>query len=207
MPKKPLLVAMDLEGVLVPEIWIAVAEKTGIDQLRLTTRDVSDYDELMRGRLDLLAKHGLTIDDIQKVIGSLDPLPGAFELLDGLRERFQVIILSDTFYEFAAPLMKKLGWPTLFCNYLDIDEAGAVTDYHLRKKDGKREAVKRFKELNFDVVAVGDSYNDTTMLAAARLGILFRPSDNVKKEFPHYPVAEHYEDIDFFITDFFNSER
>ncbi|MDT8390258.1 MAG: bifunctional phosphoserine phosphatase/homoserine phosphotransferase ThrH [Lentisphaeria bacterium] len=207
MPKKPLLVAMDLEGVLVPEIWIAVAEKTGIEKLRLTTRDVSDYDELMRGRLDLLAKHGLTIEDIQAVIASLEPLPGALELLTGLRERFQVIILSDTFYEFAAPLMAKLGWPALFCNYLDIDADGAVTGYRLRKKDGKREAVKRFKELNFDVVAVGDSYNDTTMLGAAHLGILFRPSANVKRDFPQYSVAEHYEDLDFFITEFCTSER
>lgn len=207
MPKKPLLVAMDLEGVLVPEIWVAVAEKTGIEKLRLTTREISDYDELMKGRLDLLAKHGLTIDDIQKVIGSLDPLPGAFELLNGFRERFQAIILSDTFYEFATPFMEKLQWPTLFCNSLDIDAKGIITDYHLRKKDGKREAVKRFKELNFDVVATGDSYNDTTMLAVADLGVLFRPSRNVKKEFPQFPVAEHYEDLDYFVTEFCNSER
>ena len=207
MPRKPILVAMDLEGVLVPEVWLAVAEKTGVEKLRLTTRDVSDYDTLMRGRLDLLAKHGLTIDDIQKVTESLDPLPGAIELLNGFRERFQVIVLSDTFYEFAGPLMSKLGWPTLFCNYLDITVDGAVTGYHLRKKDGKREAVKGFKDLNFDVVAVGDSYNDITMLNAARLGILFRPSDAVKDDFPQYPVAEHYEDLDFLITDFSTSER
>jgi len=207
MPKKPLLVAMDLEGVLVPEIWIAVAEKTGIEKLRLTTRDVADYNVLMRGRLDLLAGHGLHLKDIQKVIDTLDPMPGAVELLDGLRERFQVVILSDTFYEFASPLMRKLGWPTLFCNYLDIDEDDRIVDYHLRKKDGKREAVKAFKGLNFDVVATGDSYNDTTMLGEAHRGILFHPSQNVKDEFSQYPIAEDYADLEHFILEFHSSDR
>ncbi len=206
MNKKPLLVAMDLEGVLVPEIWIAVAEKTGIEKLRLTTRDISDYDVLMRGRLDLLARHGLRLRDIQRVIAELDPLPGADELLTGLRERFQVVMLSDTFYEFASPLMRKLDWPTLFCNALVVDEKDHIVDYRLRQVDGKRQAVEAFKKLNFEVVATGDSYNDTTMLSAADEGILFRPSDNVKREFPQFPVAEDYADLEYFITRFHANE-
>ncbi len=207
MSKQPLLVAMDLEGVLVPEIWIAVAEKTGIEKLRLTTRDVADYDVLMQGRLDLLRRHGLRLADLQKVIGSLEPMPGADELLTALRERFQVVILSDTFYEFAAPLMCQLGWPTLFCNNLIVDDQGQVVDYRLRQKDGKRHSVQAFKRLNFDVLAVGDSYNDTTMLAVADLGVLFRPSDNVRREFPQFPVAMDYADFEQYVVDFFESDR
>lgn len=207
MPKKPLLVALDLEGVLVPEIWIAVAEKTGIEKLKLTTRDIADYHVLMRGRLELLSRHGLQLQDIQDVVGSLDPLPGAEEFLTGLRERFQVVILSDTFYDFASPLMRKLGWPTLFCNYLSVDADGNVGDYHLRKSDGKREAVRAFKALNFDVLAAGDSYNDSTMLAEAMHGVLFRPSDNVKREFPQFPVAEDYADLEYLIVNYHSSER
>lgn len=202
MSGKPLLVAMDLEGVLVPEIWIAVAEKTGIERLRLTTRDIPDYDDLMRGRLGLLATHGLRLGDIQRVIGTLNPMPGARELLTGLRERFQVVILSDTFYEFATPLMRKLDWPSLFCNRLDVDGGDRITGYQLRQKDGKRHAVAGFKRMNFAVVAVGDSYNDTAMLAEADRGILFHPSDNVRREFPQFPVAEDYTDLEYFITDF-----
>jgi phosphoserine/homoserine phosphotransferase len=195
MPKSPLLIAMDLEGVLVPEIWIAVAKETGIEKLRLTTRDISDYDELMRGRLQILRDNGLKLDDIQNVISTLSPLPGAKELLAKLRASYQVVILSDTFYEFAAPLMKQLDWPTLFCNFMNVDKRGAITDYHLRKNDGKRHAVAAFKALNFTVLATGDSYNDTTMLSEAHCGILFRPSANVKNEFPQFDVAENYEEM------------
>ncbi|MCF7854264.1 MAG: bifunctional phosphoserine phosphatase/homoserine phosphotransferase ThrH [Candidatus Pacebacteria bacterium] len=195
MSTLPTLIAMDLEGVLVPEIWIAVAEKTGIEKLRLTTRDISDYDELMRGRLNLLSEHNLTIHDIQAVIATLDPLPGAEDFVDEVRTKHQLVILSDTYYEFAAPLMQKLGRPTLFCNSLKIDNRGMIADYILRQKDGKRHAVEAFMRLNFHVTAVGDSYNDTTMLAAAHAGILFRPPDNVIAEFPQFPVATDYETL------------
>ncbi len=189
---RPNLIAMDLEGVLIPEIWIAFAEKTGIEKLKLTTRDISDYDVLMRGRLEILRQHNLKLRDIQEVIQTLDPLEGAAAFLDELKERYQVVILSDTFYEFAGPLMKKLGYPTLFCNSLVVDHEDNVTGYRIRMQDGKRHAVLSFRNLNFQVVATGDSYNDTTMLAEADLGILFRPSANVRKEFPQFPVAEDY---------------
>lgn len=199
---KPVLVAMDLEGVFVPEIWIAVAEKTGIKELRLTTRDVSDYDELMRGRLAILRQHGLTLKDIQAVIRTLEPLPGAREFITSLRARHPVIILSDTYYEFAGPLMEKLGQPTLFCNSLEIDEEGAIAGYHLRIPNGKKHAVEHFKALQFRVIAGGDSYNDTAMLAEADLGILFRPSEKVRQEFPQYPVALDYATLDGLIRRF-----
>lgn len=202
MPSRPTLVAMDLEGVLIPEVWIAVAEKTGIEGLKLTTRDISDYDVLMRGRLDLLEQHNLGLKDIQEVIETMDPLPGADAFLAELRASRQAVILSDTFYEFAAPFMRKLGWPTLFCNTLDVDGNERVVDYHLRMPDGKRHAVLSFKNLNFRVVAVGDSYNDTTMLAEADLGILFRPSDNVRREFPQFVVTDDYEQMRNAITEF-----
>ena len=187
------IVCLDLEGVLVPEIWIEFANKTGIDELRRTTRDEPDYDRLMRYRLDILAKHRHGLADIQQVIGSLSPMPGARAFLDGLREHYQVVILSDTFYEFAKPLMRQLGWPTLFCHSLEADAEGVVVDYHLRMPDQKREAVRRFKELNFQVVAAGDSYNDTAMLGEAHGGILFRPPENVVREFPQYPVTRDYD--------------
>ena len=187
------IVCLDLEGVLVPEIWIEFANKTGIDELRRTTRDEPDYDRLMRYRLDILAKHRHGLADIQQVIGSLSPMPGARAFLDGLREHYQVVILSDTFYEFAKPLMRQLGWPTLFCHSLEADAEGVVVDYHLRMPDEKREAVRRFKELNFQVVAAGDSYNDTAMLGEAHGGILFRPPENVVREFPQYPVTREYD--------------
>lgn len=190
--KRPILIAMDLEGVLIPEVWIAVAERTGIEKLKLTTRDISDYDELMRGRLALLREHKLTLHDIQDVIAGMDPMDGAVDFLWELRGDFEVVILSDTYYEFADPFMAKLGRPTLFCNSLDVDDGGNVTNYRIRMPDGKRHAVMAFRQLNFDVVATGDSYNDTTMLAEADCGILFRPSENVKAEFPQYPVAEDY---------------
>lgn len=196
MSDKPLLAALDLEGVLIPEIWIAVAERTGIEKLRLTTRDISDYDELMRGRIEVLKKNNLTLSLIQEVITTLQPLPGAADFLTKLRQRCQVIILSDTFYEFAAPLMAQLNWPTLFCNQLEVDpEDQTILDYHLRQPDGKKHAVKALRGLNFRVVATGDSYNDTSMLDEADSGILFRPAPAVKEQFPHFPATEDYEEL------------
>ena len=186
------IVCLDLEGVLVPEIWIEFAERTGIAALRRTTRDEPDYDKLMTFRLGLLREHGLGLPDIQKVIAAMGPMPGAREFLDGLRETYQVIILSDTFYEFAHPLMRQLGWPTLFCHSLETDAAGFLVAYRLRMANQKQEAVKRFKELNFTVVAAGDSYNDTAMLGEAHGGILFHPPENVVREFPQFPVTRDY---------------
>ena len=190
-----IIACLDLEGVLVPEVWINVAERTGIEALRRTTRDELDYDVLMRGRLELLKQHQLGIGDIQRVIAELDPLEGAEEFLAWLREQYQVIVLSDTFYQFAEPLMRKLGFPTLFCHDLEIDESGHITDYHLRMSDQKRESVAHLRELNFRTIAVGDSYNDTSMLAVADAGILFRPPDNVVAEFPQYPVTWTYDEL------------
>jgi phosphoserine/homoserine phosphotransferase len=186
---------LDLEGILVPEIWINVAEKTGIEELRLTTRDIPDYDQLMKGRLDILKREGLTISDIREVIQLIEPLAGAKEFLEWAREKFQVIILSDTFVQFADPLLKKLHRPTLLCNTLVISPEGVIENYRLRQNDGKKHAVEALKSLNFQVIAVGDSYNDTTMLNEADQGILFRPPENVKREFPQYPVIETYEDL------------
>ena len=189
------LACLDLEGVLIPEIWVNFAERVGIDELRLTTRDIPDYDELMTRRLGILERHGLGIPDIQEVIGGMAPLPGAPVFLDWLRERFQVVILSDTFYEFAAPLMRQLGWPTLFCHSLDVDATGRITAYRLRQADQKRRAVQAFHGLNFRVIAAGDSYNDTSMLGEADAGILFRPPQNVIDEFPHFPVTREYPEL------------
>lgn len=185
------IVCLDLEGVLIPEIWIAVAEATGIEGLRRTTRDEPDYDTLMHYRLDLLQRHGLTLTDIQRVIGTLDPLPGAVEMVAWLRERFQPVILSDTFYEFGMPFMAKLGYPTLLCHRLVVRD-DRIVGYTLRMPDQKREAVQRFRELNFRVIATGDSYNDTAMLGAADAGILFRPPANVVAEYPQFPVVTDY---------------
>ena len=189
------IVCLDLEGVLVPEIWIAFSERTGIPELRRTTRDEPDYDKLMKFRLNILAEKKLGLPDIQKVICEMGPLPGAREFLDKLREDYEVIILSDTFYEFAHPLMRQLAWPTLFCHSLETDASGVVVDYHLRRPEQKREAVKRFREMNFSVVAAGDSYNDTKMLAEAHAGILFHPPENVIREFPQYPVTQNYDEL------------
>jgi phosphoserine/homoserine phosphotransferase len=189
------IACLDLEGVLVPEIWINVAERTGIDELRATTRDIPDYDVLMKQRLSILDRHNLKLADIQQVIAGMGPLPGAHDFLNSLRERFQVMILSDTFYEFAAPLMKQLGYPTLLCHQLRIDDDGRVADYRLRMPDQKREAVKALHHLNFKVIAAGDSYNDTSMLSEAEAGILFRPPQNVIDEFPQFPVAVSYEEL------------
>lgn len=188
------IACLDLEGVLIPEIWINVAERTGITALRLTTRDLPDYDQLMQQRLRLLDQHGLALSDIQKVIAGMGPLDGAREFLDWLRERFQVVILSDTYYEFATPLMRQLGWPTLFCHQLDVVN-DRVVNYTLRQAQAKREAVRAFHGLHFRVIAAGDSYNDTAMLAEADAGILFRPPQNVIDEFPQFPVARTFEDM------------
>jgi phosphoserine/homoserine phosphotransferase len=187
------IVCLDLEGVLIPEVWINVAERTRIPELRLTTRDVPDYDALMRGRLGILDQHGLGLPQIQAVIEGMDPLPGAKACLDALRERYQVLILSDTFYEFAAPFMRKLDWPTLFCHSLQVEPQGRIAGYRLRQKDPKRMAVQALRSLNFHVVAAGDSYNDTTMLAAAHAGILFRAPENVVRDFPSFPHVESYD--------------
>ena len=186
---------LDLEGVLVPEIWIALAKKTGIEKLRLTTRDIPDYDELMRGRLKILDENNLKLADIQEVIGGIAPLPGAKEFLSWLESEFQVIILSDTFSQFAGPLMEQLGHPTLFCHDLVVDEAGRIANYRLRIPDAKTKAVSALKGLNLKVIAAGDSYNDTGMLKEADVGILFRAPENVVKEFPQFPVTWTYEEF------------
>tara|TARA_B100000579_G_scaffold161025_1_gene130816 strand:+ start:15 stop:629 length:615 start_codon:yes stop_codon:yes gene_type:complete len=193
--KQQTIVTLDLEGVLVPEIWIAFAEKTGIDELKLTTRDIPDYDELMKGRLSILNKNSLKLADIQAVISMLTPLEGAKAFLDELRSITQVVILSDTFQEFAKPLMKQLDWPTIFCHDLEINEEGSVINYRLRQPDQKRKAVASFRGLNYHVIAAGDSYNDTTMLGEADKGFLFRSPDNVKNEFPQFKSAEEYVDL------------
>jgi phosphoserine/homoserine phosphotransferase len=182
--------------VLVPEIWINVAERTGIPELRRTTRDEPDYDKLMRGRLAILERHALGIREIEQVIGGMDPLPGARDFLDRLRERYQVLILSDTFYQFAGPLIRKLGQPTLFCHDLEIDARGRIASYRLRMPDQKRHSVRALRELCFPTIAVGDSYNDVGMLEAADAGILFRAPENVIREYPRFPVTTSYAELD-----------
>ncbi len=189
------IVCLDLEGVLIPEIWIEFSERTGIPELAKTTRDEPDYDKLMRGRIGILGAHGLGLPDIQKVIAGMRPLAGASEFLDWLRAEYQVVILSDTYYQFAAPLMRALGYPMLFCHELVVEPGGRVRDYRLRMKDHKRASVKAFRELNFHTVAAGDSYNDTAMLAEAHAGILFCPPAKVAAEFPQFPVTRNYEEL------------
>jgi phosphoserine/homoserine phosphotransferase len=189
------IVCLDLEGVLVPEIWIELACRAGIPELSRTTRDEPDYDKLMAGRLRILRQHGLGLPDIEKVVATMEPLPGARDFLNAMRESYEVIILSDTFYEFARPLMRQLGMPTLFCHSLESDAEGTLVDYRLRMPDQKREAVKRLKELNFHVVAAGDSYNDAAMLGEAHRGIFFRPPENVVRDFPRFPVTRSYGEL------------
>lgn len=189
------IVCSDLEGVLVPEIWVEVAEKTGIKELRLTTRDISDYDVLMKKRLSILHENGFKIKDIEEVIATMDPLEGAVEFLEWLRSRTQVIIVSDTFVQFAGPLMKKLGWPTLFCNSLLINSSGSIEGYRLRQKDGKRMTVLSLKNLNYRIIAVGDSYNDITMLNEADTGILFRPPDRIKNQFSELLISYSFDEL------------
>ena len=190
-----MLACLDLEGVLLPEIWIKFAEKTGIEELKLTTRDIPDYDELMQGRLSILREKNLKIQDIQDVIATLSPLDGAVDFLNWLKSEFQVIILSDTFYQFAGPLMKQLSYPTLFCHNLNINDEGVIIDYKLRQQDQKTKAVKALQGLNLQVISAGDSYNDTGMLQQADGGILFCPPQRVIDEFPQFPVARNYEEF------------
>jgi len=189
------IVCLDLEGVLIPEVWIAFAEKTGIDDLRATTRDIPDYNILMKQRLKILEKNNFLLKDIQAVISSLEPLPGAKVFLDWLRERFQVVILSDTFYEFSNPFMRKLEWPTLFCHKLLVDSRGRVLDYQLRQDDPKGTSVKAFKSLNYKVFAAGDSYNDISMLSEADTGILIHAPQNVIDDFPQFNSVNSYEEL------------
>ena len=189
------VVCLDLEGVLVPEIWIEFSRRTGIAELSRTTRDEPDYDKLMRFRIDLLTRHGLKLADIQKVIDGMGPMAGAREFLDGLRERYQVFILSDTFYEFASPLMRQLGWPSLLCHRLDIDGEGFVRGWRLRMPDQKRAAVNALKALNYQVMAAGDSYNDTAMLGAADAGFFYHPPASIVAQFPQFPVTDTYAEL------------
>ncbi|MAJ79730.1 MAG: bifunctional phosphoserine phosphatase/homoserine phosphotransferase ThrH [Porticoccaceae bacterium] len=189
------IACLDLEGVLIPEIWVAFANKTGIEGFAKTTRDVQDYDALMRYRLNLLSEHNLTLSEIKEVIETLKPLEGAIEFTDWLRERFQVVILSDTFYEFAQPLMKKLGYPTLLCHTLILDKFGMISDYKLRQANHKRQAILSLKSLYFRTIAAGDSYNDISMLHEADSGVLFNAPDNVKKEFPQFQTARTYSEL------------
>ena len=189
------IICLDLEGVLIPEIWIAFAEKTGVDELKATTRDISDYNVLMAQRLELLSQNNLKLGAIQEVIGELRPLPGAKKFLDGLRRDYQVIILSDTFYEFSQPLIEQLAWPTLFCHRLEIGEDGKVINYHLRQQDPKRKSVRALKQLKYEVFAAGDSYNDISMLEEADAGFLFRAPARVIEEFPEYASTDDYDSL------------
>jgi phosphoserine/homoserine phosphotransferase len=196
-----IVVCLDLEGVLVPEIWVEVARRMGVEALARTTRDEPDYDKLMRYRLEILSREKLRLADLEAVIADMGPLVGATEFLVDLRTRYQVVILSDTFYEFARPLMRQLGWPTLFCHRLEIDADGFVANYRLRMPDQKRSAVEAFRALNFSVVAAGDSYNDTSMLGAANAGIFFRPPASIAAQFPAFPVTQSYAELAAAIED------
>ena len=193
--QKPVIVCLDLEGVLVPEIWINVALKTGIEELKITTREMPDYDALMKRRITILDQHKLTIVDIQEVIAKMGPLEGAGDFVAWLRERCQVVILSDTFYQFALPLMRQLGFPTLLCNQLQIDGRGKIVAHHMRMQNQKKHSVAAFKALNFFTMAAGDAYNDTAMLGEADAGFFFRPPDHLPKEFPQFPVTQSYAEL------------
>ncbi len=196
------IICSDLEGVFIPEIWINVAEKTGIEELKLTTRDITDYNELMKKRLSVMDDNGLKLQDITEVIKTIDPLEGAYEALNWIRERSQIIILSDTFEEFAMPIMKKLGYPVVFCHSLSIDADGRITDYHLRQQNQKKHGVRAFQALNYKVTAFGDSYNDTAMLKEADNGFFFNPPRNVSEEFPEFPVVKDYEELKVMLKSF-----
>lgn len=189
------IVCLDLEGVLVPEIWIAFAQASGIPELKRTTRDEPDYDKLMQYRIDILKEHGLGLKDVQDVIATIDPLPGAKEFLDQLREETQVIIISDTFKEFAKPLMKKLGWPTIFCNSLVVSEAGEITGFTMRIEQSKLTTVKALQSIGYDTIASGDSYNDLGMIQASKAGFLFRSTEQIKKDHPELPAYEIYDEL------------
>ena len=197
---QPVVTCLDLEGVLIPEIWLAVSEQMGVSELRITTRDIPDYDELMKRRLAILNDHKISLKDIEKAIDGMSPLPGASDFLFWLRERCQVIILSDTFYELAGPLMKQLQYPTLFSHNLEVDDQGVIRHYHLRQQDQKRHAVSALKGLNFRVLAAGDSYNDISMLSEAHAGNLFRPPNSFKTEFPQFPICQTYEELQLQLT-------
>ncbi|MCR5342972.1 MAG: bifunctional phosphoserine phosphatase/homoserine phosphotransferase ThrH [Butyrivibrio sp.] len=186
---------LDLEGVLVPEIWIAFAEATGIPELKRTTRDEPDYDKLMKFRIDILKEHGLGLKEIQDTIATIDPLPGAKEFLDELRSITQVLILSDTFTQFATPLMKKLGWPTIFCNSLEVADNGEITGFKMRCDKGKLTTVKALQSIGFDTIASGDSFNDLGMIEASKAGFLFRTTDQIKKDYPRFPAFESYDEL------------
>jgi phosphoserine/homoserine phosphotransferase len=194
-PPQLIITCLDLEGVLIPEIWLGLADRTGLSDLQLTTRDIADYDELMQHRLRVCEQHGLGLPDIQQVVQGMAPLEGAREFLDWLQTRGEVVILSDTFREFVTPLLPQLGHPTIFCHSLEVDSAGKITNYRLRLQDQKRKAVEAFRSLNFQVVAAGDSYNDVSMLQAAHHGILFRPAERVVREFPQFPVTQSYAEL------------
>lgn len=196
------LICSDLEGVFVPEVWINVAEKTGIPELRITTRDEPDYDKLMRYRMRILDQHGLKLHHIQEVIASIRPLPGAVEFIEWVKTRWQLIVVSDTFIQFADPLMKQLGRPTLFCHSLVMDETNRIIDYRLRQPDPKRRTVEALQSLEYKVIAMGDSYNDTSMLKQADVGILFRPPRNVIDDFPQFPVVTDYDGLKEIIAEF-----
>ncbi|MBQ3465648.1 MAG: bifunctional phosphoserine phosphatase/homoserine phosphotransferase ThrH [Firmicutes bacterium] len=189
------IVCLDMEGVLVPEIWIAFAEESGIPELKRTTRDEPNYDKLMEYRIAILKEHGLGLKEIQDVIAKIDPLPGAKEFLDKLREKTQVIILSDTFEQFAKPLMKKLGWPTLMCNTLEVAENGEVLKHHMRVEKSKLSTVKALQTIGYNTIAAGDSFNDLAMIQASKAGFLFRSTEQIKKDFPEYPAFEEFDDL------------
>ncbi len=189
------ITCLDLEGVLVPEIWIAFSEKTGIPELRRTTRDEPDYDKLMKFRIGILKEHGLGLKEIQDTIATLDPLPGAKEFLDKLREQTQVLILSDTFEQFATPLMKKLGWPTILCNTLEVGESGEITGYRMRCDKSKLTTVKALQSIGYETIASGDSFNDLGMIEASKAGFLFRTTDQLRKDYPQYPAFEEYDEL------------
>ena len=193
--QNPVIACLDLEGVLVPEIWINVALKTGIEELKFTTREMPDYDKLMKQRLAILDRHNVKIGDIQEVIEEMGPLEGATDFIRWLRERCQVIVLSDTFYQFALPLMRQLDFPTLLCNQLEIDNRGVIVNYHMRMQNQKKHSVAAFKSLNFYTIAAGDAYNDTAMLGEADAGFFFRPPDHLPKEFPQFPVSQTYSEL------------
>ena len=198
-------ICSDLEGVWVPEVWINVAKKTGIDELKLTTRDIRDYDELMQYRLKILDQHNLKLKDIQDVIATIKPYDGAKEMIDWLKTQTRFIVVSDTFTQFAEPLMRQLGWPTLFCHNLEVDENDHIVNYHLRQKDPKRQVVKALNELKYEVIAFGDSYNDVTMLEEAEKAFLFKAPQNVIDDFPQYPVANNYVEMRKLLEEFMNS--
>jgi len=203
---RPTILGADLEGVFLPEIWIAVAEKTGIEELRLTTRDIVDYDQLMNHRINLLDQYGLKLTDIQAVIRTLDPLPGAVEFIDWVRQQTRLIVLTDSFYQFVNPLLAKLHSPTIFAHQLVSNAAQQITGYQLRLPDGKRKCIRAFRELGFRTMAMGDSYNDTAMLGEADLGILFRPPANVIEEFPQFTVTTQYNELQSVITEFVSAD-